>query len=77
MYKIGKNTNLQKALYQEKLSKEELLTVLNNIHTTELGEARIKKNLGLENINVIAFCKSVIQNGKCNMQRLGKTIILN
>lgn len=72
MYKIGRNTSLQKALYQEKLSKDKLLSVTKNIHTTVLGELRIKRNLGFENTDVIEFCKSIIRNKKCNMYRQGK-----
>lgn len=72
MYKIGRNTNLQKALYQEKLSKDKFLSAAENIHTTVLGELRIKRNLGLENTDVIAFCKRIIQNKKCEIYRQGK-----
>lgn len=72
MYKIGRNTSLQKALYQEKLSKDKLVIVAEKLHTTVLGETRIKRNLGVENVDVIGFCKSLIRNEKCEIYRQGK-----
>lgn len=72
MLKTEKNISLQKALYQEKLSKKEIQNIQKSLHTTSLGEVRIKKNLGLECVNVIEFCKSLIQNEKCNVYKQGK-----
>ena len=35
----------------------ELLDNLDKIHTTELGVIRIKRNLGLDNFDVMEWCK--------------------
>lgn len=72
MLKIEKSISSQKVLYQEKLSKEEIQSIQKSLHTTSLGEVRIKKNLGLECVKVIEFCKSLIQNEKCNVYKQGK-----
>jgi hypothetical protein len=54
------------------------------VHTTELGEQRIKRNLGLDTDDVIAWCKrailaadrdSIIRNGK-NWYVYGKGFVL-
>lgn len=63
---------MQRALYHEKLSKDKLVIVAEKLHTTVLGETRIKRNLNLEYIDVIEFCKSLIQNEKCEIYRQGK-----
>ncbi len=34
------------------------------LHTTTLGEIRIKKNLDLKDENVLLFCKNKIKNSK-------------
>ena len=51
--------------------KEKLLNNLNKVHTTELGQLRIKKNLGI-NCDAVDFCKSKICNPNCNVRLLGK-----
>ena len=38
----------------------ELLGNLENLHTTELGVVRIKRNLGLETDDVVSWCKNAI-----------------
>jgi len=52
-------------------AKRELLTNLDKLSTTELGEVRIKRNLDLSTNNVVKWCKakieksdSIIRNGK-------------
>ncbi len=72
MLKIEKSISSQKALYHEKLNKEEIQIIQKSLHTMPLCEVRIKKNLGLECVNVIEFCKSLIQNEKCNVYKQGK-----
>ena len=49
----------------------ELMRNLNKIHTMELGVERIKKNLGLNTADVVAWCKekiatadSILRKGK-------------
>jgi len=40
----------------------ELLNNLDKLHTTALGVERIKKNLGLNTVDVVAWCKEKIKN---------------
>lgn len=49
----------------------DLLANLDKIHTTPMGEERIKQNLSLQNVDVISWCKNAIQNAELKMQ-LGK-----
>ncbi|SHN60994.1 DUF3781 domain-containing protein [Desulfovibrio litoralis] len=39
----------------------DLIINIDKIHTTELGLQRIKKNLALENVDVINWCKQKIR----------------
>ena len=50
----------------------DLLQNLNHIHTTKLGEIRIKKNLTLETEDVVEWCKMKIQSSDANVRRSGK-----
>ena len=43
------------------MDKEELLSNINKIHTTNLGLVRIKKNLQLTTEDIVEFCKNKIQ----------------
>lgn len=46
---------------------------IDKIHTTLLGDKRIKKNLNLEeNIDSVEFCKEIIQSKNTNITLLGK-----
>jgi len=46
---------------------------IDKIHTTLLGDKRIKKNLKLEeDIDSVEFCKEIIQNKNANITQLGK-----
>jgi len=49
----------------------DLQTNLDKIHTTELGVERIRKNLGLADIDVVEWCKDKIR-GACNIVKRGK-----
>ena len=49
-----------------------LLENIDKKHTTSMGESRIRKNLNLENIDVVAFCKEKISGNKCHIYRQGK-----
>lgn len=49
----------------------DLLINLDKIHTTKLGAERIKKNLGLNNVDVVAWCKLKIEKAD-NIIRSGK-----
>ena len=54
------------------MKKEELLNNIEKIHSTKLGIDRIKKNIKLENDDVISFCKSKITENDCNIYKKGK-----
>lgn len=46
----------------------ELLENLEKLHTTELGVARIKRNLGLKTDDVIGWCKDTILSAAKNIE---------
>ena len=50
----------------------ELYKNINKIHTTKLGVDRIKKNLKLNNEDVIEYCKSKIIDKTSNIYKQGK-----
>lgn len=52
--------------------KELLLSNIDKIDTTKLGIERIKKNLKLDNDNVISYCKNKILNKNCYIYKQGK-----
>jgi len=51
--------------------KNDLLINLDSLHTTELGIVRIKRNLNLPDIDVVAWCKDKIRNSN-SIVRQGK-----
>ena len=52
--------------------KNELLTNIDEIHTTELGVKRIKNNLGLDDDNVVEYCNEILKNEKSTVENKGK-----
>lgn len=54
------------------MNKEILLANLKKIHTTPMGENRIKKNLKLQTNDVVASCKEKILNKNCKIYKQGK-----
>lgn len=51
------------------------MNVLENIAklcTTPMGVDRIRKNIGLGDVDVVEYCKSIIQNLNCVIYRQGK-----
>lgn len=54
------------------MNKENLLSNIDNIHTTEMGVERIRKNLKLDNENVVEYCKNKILNQNCIIYKQGK-----
>ena len=50
----------------------ELLNNINKIHTTKMGIERIRKNLKLNNNNVITYCKERILDKNCIIYKKGK-----
>lgn len=54
------------------MDKEELLKNIDKIHTTKNGILRIKRNLKLDNIDVVEYCKSKLLAKNCNIYKKGK-----
>lgn len=50
----------------------DLLLNIDKIHTTKLGIDRIKKNLDIDDNDVILYCKNKILNKKCVINKIGK-----
>ena len=40
-----------------------LIDNIDKVHTTEMGVDRIRKNLGLDNVDVVEWCKTKILAG--------------
>lgn len=53
-------------------NKQILLNNIDKVHTTEMGIGRIKKNLKLDNDDVVAYCKSKVLDKNCNIYKQGK-----
>ena len=53
-------------------NKEILIKNVDKIHTTEMGNDRILKNLKLNNEDAVKFCKNKILNKNCNIYKQGK-----
>ena len=54
------------------MDKEELIKNIDRIHTTSMGIDRIRKNLKLDNIDVVEYCKDKILNKNCTIYKEGK-----
>ena len=52
--------------------KEILINNINKIHTTHLGLDRIKKNLKLDNYDIIEYIKNIIKNKDTITYKKGK-----
>lgn len=50
----------------------ELLNNLDKLHTTDLGEIRIKRNLSIETDNVVEWCRNKINSVDVVVSRNGK-----
>ena len=59
-----------KALENE--TKEEFLSNIDKIHTTDDGLVRIKNNLKIDIDDVVEYCKNKIKDNNCNVYRIGK-----
>ena len=46
------------------MKKEELLKNIDKIHTTLNGVSRIKKNLNLDVLDIVQYCKTKVLDGK-------------
>lgn len=54
------------------MNKEELLSNIDKLHTTQMGIDRIKKNLKLDINDVVKYCKSKVLDKNCNIYKQGK-----
>ena len=54
------------------MDKEVLLLNIDKVHTTEMGNDRIKKNLKIDTSDVVEYCKNKILDKNCNIYRNGK-----
>ena len=54
------------------MNKEQLLSNIDKVHTTEMGITRIKKNLKLDTNDVVLYCKNKVLDKKCNIYKQGK-----
>ena len=52
--------------------KDVLINNINKLHTTVLGESRIKNNLDIKNKNIVNYCKKIILDNKCSVSKNGK-----
>lgn len=60
------------ATLQEKGKAGELLANLEKLHTTELGAARIRKNLSLKQADAMHWCRAKIGQAGAQIERKGK-----
>lgn len=51
---------------------EELIESLFRLHTTKMGEQRIKSNLNLPECDVVEYCRKLIASKDCNITKQGK-----
>ncbi|SCZ79194.1 DUF3781 domain-containing protein [Pseudobutyrivibrio xylanivorans] len=51
---------------------QKLIDNIDRVHTTEMGVCRIRRNLGLGDIDVVAWCKEKILDPKSRIERQGK-----
>ena len=54
------------------MNNNDLLDNIDKLHTTELGKDRIRKNLKVNNNDVIAFLKEKILDKDCLINKKGK-----
>lgn len=52
--------------------KKMLLDHMDQLHTTDMGISRIKKNLKLDTDDVVLYCTNKILDQKCNIYKRGK-----
>lgn len=68
---------LNEVFYNEKVDTQSLLDNLDKLHTTELGEQRIRKNLGLDVEKIVEWTKEIITNPDAQIERIGKNFYVN
>lgn len=53
-----------------------LLNNIDKVHTTEMGIERIKRNLKIDVVDVVEYCKNKVLDRKCNIYKQEKTGIV-
>lgn len=49
--------------------------LISQLHTTAMGSVRVSQNLSLaDGTDVVAYCRQLIQDGRCQARRQGKNI---
>lgn len=56
------------------MMKNIILENINRLHTTSLGEARIKKNLSIKEEDVVLWCKNKILSSETKVYTKGKNL---
>ena len=54
--------------------KKILLDNIDKIHTTEMGVDRIKRNLKIDTVDVVEYCKNKMLDKNCNIYKQGKNL---
>lgn len=54
------------------MDKEILIANIDKVHTTEMGVDRIKKNIKINNNDVVKYCKEKVLDNRCNIYKKGK-----
>lgn len=54
------------------LQDNDLLQNIGKLHTTEMGADRIRKNLGLAEVDPVEFCRKIILDKNCGIYKSGK-----
>ena len=54
------------------MDKDILLANIHKVHTTGMGVERIKKNLKINNNDVVKYCKEKVLDNRCNIYKKGK-----
>ena len=77
-YLIGTIMNigdfLNRKLWENDMMSDRVILIdnIDEIHTTEMGADRIRRNLKLENVDVVEYCKDKIMDENCHIYRQGK-----
>jgi len=50
----------------------DLIECIDRLHTTELGTERVRKNLGIDASDVVAWCRTKITDPRAVLERRGK-----
>ena len=59
------------------ISQNDLLLHLDNLHTTEMGIERIKRNLSIDTDDVVNWCREKIRHSNANILRRGKNYYIS